>query len=80
MTTTIILHVANEEPILGEVDELPNPDDTLLVINNPRRKDGKDIHYIDSEVTVVIWPISKLAFLEVLPSESEEEIIGFVRE
>jgi hypothetical protein len=74
------MHVLNEDPIFGEMDELPKPTDTLIIVKNPRRKDGKDLHYLASNVTTVIWPISRAAFIEVMPSEAEDQIIGFVRE
>ncbi len=80
MAYTVILHIAGELPIIGEVDELPKPTDTLLIISNPRMRDGKDIHYLEPNVVKVIWPIERLNLVEVLASEEEEKIIGFVRE
>jgi hypothetical protein len=77
---TVVLHVLNEEPILCEIDELPNPGDQLVKVRNPRKLDGKDLHYLAENVVTVIWPLNKLNFIEVLASEEEEEIIGFVRE
>jgi len=80
MAQTIIIHISNEDPIVGEVDELPAPTDTLITIHSPRRRDGKDVHYLQNNVVTVIWPVNQIAFIEVLPSQVEEEIIGFVRE
>ena len=80
MPTTIVVHVSNEDPIVGEVDELPAVKDTLVVIHNPRRRDGKDVAYLSNDVVTVIWPVSAITFIEVMPSETEEQIIGFVRE
>jgi hypothetical protein len=81
MPISVILHIANEEPIAGEIEEMPEPGDTVLIVINPRRRDGKDLPYLTAqEVTSVIWPWEKINFLEILPSEEEEEIIGFVRE
>ncbi len=80
MTQTIVIHLANEDPIIGEVDELPAPTDFLITIHNPRRRDGKDLHYLQSDVLTVIWPVSQIAFIEVLPTQAGEEIISFVRE
>ncbi|HEY57895.1 MAG TPA: hypothetical protein G4O04_05080 [Anaerolineae bacterium] len=77
---TLLLHLPNEEPIVGEVDDLPSPQDTLIVLKNPRRRDGKDVHYIEPEVTTVLFPINRVTLIEVLPSLEEQEIIGFVRE
>jgi len=80
MAYTLILHVAGEDPIVGEVDEMPKPEDVLVILNNPRRRDGKDIHYLQSNVVQAIWPVNRINFIEVLPGEQEEQIIGFVRE
>jgi hypothetical protein len=80
MAYTLILHVSGEMPVVGEVDELPKPTDTLLVVSNPRLRDGKELHYIDNSVVKVIWPIDRITLIEVLESEEQEKIIGFVRE
>ena len=80
MSNTVIIHISNEDPIVGELDELPGPTDTLITINNPRRRDGKDVQNLTNDVIKVIWPVSQIAFIEVMPSEGEERIIGFVRE
>lgn len=80
MAYSVILHVAGESSIAGEVEELPKPTDTIIVILNPRQKDGKELHYIDNSVVKVIWPLSKVSFIEIMESAEEEKIIGFVRE
>jgi len=77
---TIIIHMLNEDPVMGEIDELPTPSDTLLIVKNPRRKDGKDLTYLDPSVSTVLWPVSRVNFIEIIPIGSEEEIISFVRE
>lgn len=80
MAVTVLIHVLNEDPILGEMDDLPARDDTAIKVNNPRRRDGKDLHYVQASVVTVIWPMHRVAFIEILPSEEEEKLIGFVRE
>ena len=80
MPYSIIIHPTGEEPIIGEVEELPKPTDILVTLNSPRRLDGKELHYLAENVLTVIWPIQRLNFIEVLPTKAEEEIIGFVRE
>jgi hypothetical protein len=77
---TVLVHIQSDDPVLGEVDELPNPSDALIVIKNPRRKDGKDVYYLDANVTTVIYPVIRINFIEIMPTGEEEEIIGFVRE
>jgi len=80
MAYSIILHIPGEPAILGEVEELPKPSDTLITVSNPRQRDGKDIHYLEHNVVKVIWPVDKLTLIEILESEEEEHLIGFVRE
>ncbi len=80
MAYSVILHIPGESAIMGEVDELPKPADTLITVSNPRLRDGKDIHYLEHNVVKVIWPIDKITLIEILESEEEEHLIGFVRE
>ena len=77
---TVLIHILNEDPVLGEVENLPGVTDTVIVVNNPRKKDGKDLANIVQNVTQVIWPLNRCSFIEVIPGEDEEQIISFVRE
>jgi hypothetical protein len=77
---TVLIHILNEDPVLGEVENLPAPADTIITVNNPRKRDGKDLANIVQNVTTVIWPLNRCAFIEVIPGEEEEQIISFVRE
>jgi hypothetical protein len=80
MAYSVILHISGEPSILGEVEDLPKPSDNLIVVSNPRLRDGKDIHYLEHNVVKVIWPIDRITLIEILESEDEENLIGFVRE
>ena len=80
MAYSVILHISGEPSIMGEIEELPKPTDTLITLSNPRLRDGKDIHYLEHNVVKVIWPVDKINLIEVLESEEEERLIGFVRE
>ena len=80
MAYTVLIHIANEEPILGEMEKLPEPTDTNIVVHSPRMRDGKDLRYLAPNVTQVIWPFSRVVFIEIMPSGEEEKVVGFVRE
>jgi len=80
MSHSVILHISGETAIAGEIEELPKPTDTIILVLNPRQKDGKDLHYLDNNVTKVIWPLNKVSFIEILEGTGEEKIIGFVRD
>ncbi len=80
MPTTVQIHVTNEEPIVAEVEQLPERTDTLVIAMNPRLRDGKDLRFLASNVTTLILPVSRINFIQVMPSDQEEKVIGFVRE
>lgn len=77
---TILVHIANEDPVVGETEKLPEATDTMVMVKNPRRRDGKDLFFLEANVSTVIWPLWRIVFIEVMPTGEEEEIIGFVRE
>lgn len=77
---SIILHISNEDPIVCEVDELPQTSAQFIIVHNPRKRDGKDIHYLDEDVTSMIVPFHRINFIQLLPSGDVEEVFGFVRE
>jgi hypothetical protein len=80
LTITVVLHILNSEPIVGEMDETPSPTDNLVMLNHPRTKEGKDLENVSEQTGTIIWPIEKISFIEILSSKEDEEIIGFVRE
>ncbi len=80
MPYTLLLHIANEEAIMAEVENLPSGVDQWLTVMNPRRKDNKDVGNILAQVTTVIYPAWRINFIEVMPSDDEEDITTFVRE
>ena len=80
MAIEVILHIHNSDPVVGELDEMPDLRDTMIKVTNPRHRDGKDLQYIQDSVATVLWPIHELSFIEILPSDTEDQIVGFVRE
>ena len=80
MSITIILHIMNEDAVMAEVEQLPEPNDQVIWIANPRLRDGKDLHYLEDETTSMIIPWHRINFIEVLPSAELEEIVTIVRE
>lgn len=80
MSYRLQIHIANDDPIVVDVDELPKPGDQFVLGMNPQRRDGKEVPYILREVNQVIFPWWRINFIQILPSEREEEIETFVRE
>jgi hypothetical protein len=80
MSTTVIVHIRNSEPMLAEIEEMPQPTDTLIKLSNPRQRDGKDLIFLEHNVVIVYWPWSEISFIEIMPGETAEEVVSFVRE
>jgi hypothetical protein len=62
------------------MESMPSTLDVTITVKNPRRRDGKDLPYLDPSVTTVVWPMSRVNFIEVMPGRDEEDIITQVRE
>lgn len=77
---SVIVHINNEDAMVGEIDKMPDNRDNIIVVNNPRRRDGKDVHYLDDDVSTLIIPWHRINFVQVMPSGNVEEVFGFVRE
>ncbi|MGA2819875.1 MAG: hypothetical protein ABSF61_04355 [Anaerolineales bacterium] len=80
MATTILIHLLNEDSIVGEVEALPPPEANFVAVTNPRRRDGKDIEYLQENVTRIVIAGHRISVIEVLPSAGEEQLVTFVRE
>jgi hypothetical protein len=80
MPYRIQVHIANDEPIVLDVDDLPKPTDTFVMGMNPQRRDGKEVSYILREVNQVIFPLWRVNFIQILPSEQEDDVPTFVRD
>ena len=80
MSTSVIVHIKNAEPMLAEIEELPQPNDTVIKLSNPRQRDGKDLIFLEHNVVTVYWPWAEISFIEILPGETAEEVVSFIRE
>ena len=63
MAITLILHINDEDSVVGEVDVMPQPIATMVTLMNPRRLDGKDLHYLSAGVSIVTWPLYRINFI-----------------
>ncbi len=70
---SLYVHINDGEPLVGEVDELPDPTAQYLLIKNPRQRDGKDLRYLLDNVTTVLMPWWRITYVELMPSAEEEE-------
>ena len=80
MQLSVIIHFLDNDPIVGEVDELPNPSDQFMIVHNSRRRDGKAIPNLNDAVQTVLYPWHRISHVQLLPIADTENIIGHVRE
>lgn len=84
MAVRVIIHVLNEESVVAEIDNLPDPQANCVVVRNPRRRDGKPLTTLADGVETLIYPWSRITFIEVLDEASStptaDSIVGFFRE
>ena len=76
----VLVHLVGEEPIVGQLQEVPDPFANAVVVHSPRQRDGKDLTNINSQVIEVVWPWWAIRYIEILPSTEEEKLITWVRE
>jgi len=69
MPLTVIVHISGDDPFVAEIEELPGPTDQSVTFTNPRKRDGKPLHYVSDESISVIFPWHRISFIEVMPSE-----------
>ena len=80
MACTVLIHILNEEAVVGEIERLPEPSDQVLIVHNIRYRDGRDVSYVLPETDTVVYSWQRIHCMEVLPRETEEEVISFIRE
>ncbi len=77
MAYTLYIHLIQDPPLLLDVDDLPSATDTLIIGRNPRTRDGKDYQNILPEVTTVMFPISRISFIELMPDQETDTLLPF---
>lgn len=80
MAIKVLIHILNEESVMGEVDSLPDPSDQVLIIKNAQYRDGRDVTYLLPDTSQVIYPWDRIHCVEILTDEEEEDVVSFVRE
>lgn len=80
MPYEVIIHLQNEDPVVAELDTLPDPTHQCIYINNPHRRDGRSLHYVTEGASGFIFPWTRITFIEIMQSEKEQEVVEFFRE
>ena len=62
MPHTVMIHVLNEDAVVGEVEHLPEPSDQVIIVSNVRRRDGRDVSYVLPETNTVVYPWTRIHY------------------
>ena len=65
MLRNAVLHINNEQPLLADLFELPNPTDLVVRLTNLRSLDGKRPVFVDDSRSVFLFPYHRVSFIEV---------------
>jgi hypothetical protein len=80
MSIEVILHLMNEDPVVAEMEAMPDPTHHSILLVNPRRRDGQPLHYVTEGARAFIFPWSRISFIEIMGEEEAGEVIEFFRE
>lgn len=61
-----VIHIANEQPLMADLYEMPTALDVSLVCTNIRGLDGKKPIFVDHSNSVFVFPYDTIRFLEIL--------------
>ncbi len=68
MIRNVVLHINGEQPLLVDLFEMPNPQDSTIRCTNMRQMNGKRPVFVDDMNSVFFFPYLNVRFLEILPA------------
>ena len=66
MIRNAVIHIANEQPLLADLFDMPTATDVSLVCTNIRMLDGKKPVFVDRSNSVFVFPYLHIRFIEIL--------------
>lgn len=80
MRFSAVIQLLEEDPILGELEGLPDPSAQFVTVFNPRRRDGRPVTFLDNSIDRVLFAWHRIGHIQILPDAGMEKVISFVRE
>ena len=69
---SILVHIANQDPVKIDVDELPEPSAQFVMGKNPRERNDREVDWTDDGVNTIIIPWWRINYSQVLPTGDED--------
>jgi len=67
----VVIHIANEQPLVADLYDMPTASDVSLVCTNIRMLDGKKPVFVDHSGSVFVFPYQTIRFLELMAGSVE---------
>jgi hypothetical protein len=80
MAIRVIVHIVDEEPFVADVEEMPTPSATCVFFKNPSALDQKKVRWTLGPVQSVMFPMSRINFMEIPIINPGVDVQGFVRD
>jgi hypothetical protein len=65
----VVIHLINEQPMLADIDDVPQPADVAFVCTNLRTMNGTRPVFIDHSESTFVFPYAHIRFVE-LPTSA----------
>lgn len=91
MSIPAVIHIIGEDAFIADLDELPNPTHSYVLMRNMRKKDGKQLAYLTDGATASLYAWSRITFIEIMADIAESSttakstpqgttVLGFFRD
>jgi hypothetical protein len=60
----VVIHLINEQPMLADIDALPQPSDVAFVCTNLRTMNGTRPVFVDHSESTFVFPYAHIRFVE----------------
>ncbi len=70
MIHDVVIHIANEQPLLADLFAMPSPGDGALICTNLRTMNGQRPVFVDHIESTFVFPLATIRFVELPPGSS----------
>jgi hypothetical protein len=73
MLRDVVIHIANEQPLLADLPAAPTPSDLCLICTNLRMMNGQTPVFVERRDSTFVFPMAHIRFIEIRPGSSVED-------
>jgi hypothetical protein len=69
-----VIHLAGEQPIVADLEQMPLPSDVGILCSNVRYADGKKPNFIDHTESTFLFPMIHVRFIEIPAADIRRDL------